>query len=179
MSVHRCYPSNDTSLFFLYCSQFLANFVFSILLIPQISIHISCNFRKWTVLWLHHVVIFSHLPATLDGAMRTENFPFYKQFHTRSIYNNLFIIVLCTWVPLLFAVANWSTFPQNITQRTVCDHLGIPAFASIILSVGSCCITAFLNVYTLGLIKSKNKNHGNPVIKRLRGVKNIVGKRFY
>ena len=64
--------------------------------------------------------------------MRTNNTPFYHMFHSRSHYNHLLILVLCTWVPLITSYIFGRSFPQNETDPTICDSLETSMFLCIV-----------------------------------------------
>ena len=82
-TILRRYESNDVCIFYQLWVQLIATVTFTVLNIPMVENHTSCNFRKWILLWTTSLIFFSHMPNMLDFCMRTNNTPFYQMFHSR------------------------------------------------------------------------------------------------
>ena len=164
------FKSNDACVFYQCWVHLLGNYVFSVLQWPYISDFFSCTFRKWAVLWFGVMAFCSHLPSLLDCSIRTNDPSFYELFHSRSPYNLLLMIVLCTWVPLLISFHFVDFYPQDPLISTFCNTVqsigflprGITSLVFIIISVS--------HLYFVSLIIIKNRSLLNPVSKRLNQV---------
>ena len=163
----RIFNSNDVCVLYQVWIHTVGNVIISIFSIPQLSAIISCNFRPWVLLWCNTMSILSHLPSMLDCGIRTNNTPFYVAYHCRGPYNNLFMVFLCTWVPLIFCHNSRNQFPQNPTHFNVCDPPPSVTFAYAITR-GTLMLVLILSlVYTITLIIMKNKLISNVIIRRL------------
>ena len=77
-SVLNRYDSNDMCIFFHIWTHALGNFAFAIVNFPLMDDVISCTVRKWVVLWIEAMTIFSNLPILLDFCLRTSSTEFYQ-----------------------------------------------------------------------------------------------------
>ena len=164
------FKSNDACVFYQCWVHLLGNYLFSVLQWPYISENFSCTFRKWTVLWFGVMAFCSHLPSLLDCSIRTNDPSFYELFHSRSPYNLLLMIVLCTWVPLLISFNLVAFYPQDPIFQNICNAIqNIGFFARGITSLVFATITVS-HLYFVSVIIIRNKKLANPVSKRLNQV---------
>ena len=93
------YSSFDACIYYQIWTHVFGSITHSILTVPFIHDFLSCSVRKWAFIFFITLSLFSHVPSILDCALRTNDTPFYEQYHSRSPYNHLLMIVLCTWTP--------------------------------------------------------------------------------
>ena len=173
-TILHIYNSNDVCVFYQFGAHAVGNLVFTVLQIPPLANHASCIVRKWMMVWAHSTIAFCHLPSLLDFGIRTFNIPFYHQFHSRSAYKLLLVMVLCTWVSW-FTTNNISHgFPQNDVIPTQCDVMTdertfIYFFGRLIRA----CLFAFSigsQIYMVVVIVRRNKHIRDQVIRSLNQI---------
>ena len=110
------------------------------------------------------------MPSLLDFCMRTNNTPFYHMFHSRSHYNHLLILVLCTWVPLITSYIIGRSFPQNETDPNLCDSLETSMFLHILGMASLFLLLIISRVYILIMGLAKNRKVRDSAIQRFNQI---------
>ena len=91
-------------------------------------------------------------------------------FHSRSPYNHLFIIVLCTWVPLITSYVIGGAFPQNETNPTLCDSLEFDVFFNAMGFSVVFFILVVSRLYIIFIGIARNKHLRDSVIQRFNQI---------
>ena len=167
------YNSSDLCMFYQLWLHVIANVIFVAFSVPQIHEFLPCFARKWPILYVGVTLLLSQYPCVLDCAIRTNDTPFYEQFHSVSPYTHLLMIVLCTWVPLFATISLSAYFPQNELNSNICEFVAdteTPSFFFLSLRSLFLLFVVWSYVYTIAIIIFRNKNIPNSTIKHFNRV---------
>ena len=168
-SIQGIYGSSDACVYYQVGVHFICNVLLAPLQVPWIHDYLSCDIRKCVILWCLMVSIFSHLPSLLDCFIRIHDTPFYMQFHCRSPYTHLFMVVLCSWVPS-FVVSSAIQYQQDEINPTVCNYAPSVSFwgsmVKALVFIGS----VFSYFYTIVIIIVKSRQIQNSAIRTFNKV---------
>ena len=76
------FPSNDACMYYQLWTHAVGNFLLTMLALPVVDENLPCYMKKVPYMSLGAVVFLTHLPSILDCAVRTNDTPFYQQFHS-------------------------------------------------------------------------------------------------
>ena len=166
------YVSGDLCLFYQVWVHFISNGVFLAFSIPQIYAILSCNVRKWLLFYTAAMTFFSQYPSVLDCAIRTNDTPFYEQFHSQSPYTHLLMIVLCTWVPLISTLTLKQNYPENPLDARICDSVSSESitFTHAAIRAVFLALIVMSYVYMIVIIIYRNRSVPNSVIKHFNRI---------
>ena len=165
------YMSSDICVFYQLWVHNICNVIFIAISVPQVHHFFSCNLCKWLVLYFGVINMLSQFPSVLDCTIRTNDTPFYEQFHSVSPYTHLLMIVMCTWVPFLSTLSVKSYYPQNALDPTRCDVIVVsPPFwmfmlRGIVMLAIACCY-----LYTIVIIIYRNERIPRAIIRHLNHI---------
>ena len=91
-------------------------------------------------------------------------------FHSRSPYNHLLILVLCTWVALITSYTIGGAFPQNETDPTLCDSLQFHVFFNVMGVVVFFLLLVVSRLYIIVIGIARNKHVRDSVIQRFNQI---------
>ena len=165
------YNSSDICIYYQAWIHAICNVTLFILSIPIIHDLFPCYLLKWVFLYSIPITLLSHVASMLDCAVRTNDTPFYEQFHSISPYTYMLIIVLCTWVPLFTAMVASNQFPHSEVDPNTClvqppsTNFHFYMFrASLVFGFWA------LQLYTIINILVRNRNIRNSTVKELNRI---------